>query len=61
MLEHLSTEKANAAPVEILEPEPVIEEQQVDKRDDGGVFVDAIRKQLGCGMGRIQQVLKAAG
>jgi hypothetical protein len=25
--------------VEILEPEPVIEEQQVDKCDDGGVFV----------------------
>jgi hypothetical protein len=39
MLKHLSTEEANAAPVEILEPEPVIEEQLVDKRDDGGVFV----------------------
>jgi hypothetical protein len=26
-----------------------------------GLGMDAIRKQLGCGMGRIQQVLKAAG
>jgi DNA invertase Pin-like site-specific DNA recombinase len=26
-----------------------------------GIGMDAIRKQLGCGMGRIQQVIKAAG
>jgi DNA invertase Pin-like site-specific DNA recombinase len=26
-----------------------------------GLGMDAIRKQLGCGMGRVQQVLKAAG
>ena len=38
MLEHLSTEEANAAPVEFLE-QPESEEQQVNKCDDGGVFV----------------------
>jgi hypothetical protein len=39
MIEHQSVEEVIAPPVEILEPERVIEEQHVDKRDDGGVFV----------------------